>query len=128
VTSVELVGAGFLAVAVGFLGVLLAFWAWDRNDRQVVERQDRARAGMNAVRVYCALHGAFLVTARSCQVDDGRWLVVVPCPAGHAVALRAGPWERLYLASWGAPETWPAGCLMELVDDLDRFARGGMML
>ncbi|MDA8301926.1 MAG: hypothetical protein M0005_10370 [Actinomycetota bacterium] len=83
---------------------------------------------MSVVRVRCARHGVFLVAARACQVDDRHERVVAPCPSGHSVVVRAGAWQRLWLAAYGAPEVWPAGCLLELVDDLDRFARGEVTL
>jgi hypothetical protein len=68
------------------------------------------------------------VAARACQVDDRHERVVAPCPSGHAITLRAGPWQRLWLATCGAPEVWPAGCLGELADDLDAFTRGEVTL
>ena len=83
---------------------------------------------MSAVRVRCARHGAFLVAVRACQVDDRHERVVAPCLAGHSVVVRAGAWQRLWLAANGAPSVWPAGCLMDLADDLDRFAAGEVTL
>ncbi|MDA8301922.1 MAG: hypothetical protein M0005_10350 [Actinomycetota bacterium] len=41
VTGAELVAVGISAVAVGFLGLLLAFWGWDDKDERQKEDEDR---------------------------------------------------------------------------------------
>ncbi len=40
-SAVELVVVGLTAVAVGFFGVLLAFWSWgDKDDKPEEEKED----------------------------------------------------------------------------------------
>lgn len=83
---------------------------------------------MSAARAHCAVHGTFFVATHACQVDDARWLVVVPCPSGHSITVQVGPWERLWLRANAATDMWQPGCFRVLADDLDRFARGEVAL